>query len=128
MRILQRIFGRKQKHGDLRSELLYKIEVYCKAMQFLATCGDFGESKLERLDIILEPAGASLGPSKRQELLRLATMMLPNKTVGGVEELRVELQESLSQAFLTFNELLAEVSPTPETAREVKRIMAKYQI
>jgi hypothetical protein len=124
----QRIFGKKQPGGDLRSELLNYIEVYCEAMHFLATCGDFDASKFERLDAILSRAGASFGPSKRQEMLSQAAMILPTRTTGGLAELHVELQSTLAQAFQTFNEMLVKVSPTPETAREVQRIIAKYRI
>lgn len=128
MGFFKHIFGEKQKGGDLRSELLNKIEVYCEAMHFLATCGDFDASKFERLDTILSRAGVSFGPSKRQEMLSETAMILPTRTTGGVAELHVQLQDTLAQAFQTFNEALTEVSPTPETARKVQRIIAKYRI
>ncbi len=119
--------GKKQPSDDLRSELLNKIEVYCEAMHFLTTCGDFDASKFERLDGILSRAGVSFGASKRREMLSEAAMILPTRTTGGIAELHVQLQDSLAQAFEAFNKALAEVSPTPETAAEVQRIMAKYR-
>ena len=128
MGIFKRRSGQEKKGGDLRSELLNKIEVYCEAMHFLATCDDFDAPKFERLDTILSKAGVNFGLSKREEMLSQAAMILPTRTTGGVAELHVQLQDTLSQAFQTFNKALAEVSPTPETAREVQKIIAKYPV
>lgn len=123
-----RLFRKKPKGSGLRSELLNRIEVYCEAMQFLATCGNFDASKFERPDAVLSRAGVNFGPAKRQEMLSQAAMLLPIKTTGGLGELHVQLQNTLAQGFQTFNKVLAEVSPTPETAREVQRILAKYRL
>lgn len=128
MGFFKRIFAKKQQGGDLRSKLLNTIEVYCEAIHFLATCGDFDASKFERLDAILSRAGVSFGLSKRQEMLSQAAMVLPTRTTGGLAELHVTLQGTLAEAFQAFNKMLAQVSPTPETAREVQRIIAKYRI
>jgi hypothetical protein len=130
MGFLGKRFGNKEKkeHSDLRSALLNKIEVYAEAMRYLATCAHFDASEFERVDEILSKAGASLGPEKRHEMLSQSRYILPTKTTGGIEELRVMLIENLAQGFKAFNEILCKISPTPETAREVKRIVDKYKI
>jgi len=128
MGFFQRLFGKKQPDGDLKSELLTKIEVYCEAMHFLATCGAFDASKFQRLDAILARADGSFEPSKRQEMLSQAALVLPTRTTCGVEELRVQIQSALAQAFETFNKMLLEVSPTPPTAKKVQKILAKYKV
>lgn len=123
-----KIFGRKGKESNhLRADLLNKLEVYAEAMHYLATCGSFDAPKFERLDSILSKAGADFGPEKRRELLSQSQYILPTRTTGGAEELRVMLAENLAKAFKAFNQALYEVSPTPETAREVKRILDKYK-
>lgn len=108
--------------------LLETIEVYAEAMYYLASCGDFDASKFERLDGILSRAGVEFGPVRRQEMLSEAAVMLPTRTVGGLEELRVQLQTTLAQGFQGLNEMLAQVAPTPTTANEVQRIMGKYHV
>jgi len=122
------IFGKKQKTGDTRSQLLKTIEVYSEAMHYLATCGDFDASKFEKLDRILSRADVSFGPAKRQEMLNEASMILPTRASGGISELHVQLADTLSQAFNAFNRMLVAISPTPETAREVQKIMAKHPV
>ena len=112
---------------DLRAELLHKIEVYAEAMHYLTVCGSFDAQKFEKLDSILAKADAAFGPVKRKELLSEAEHMLPTKTTGGVAELHVQLQETLAKAFKMFNEMLKEASPTPETARQVMKIIEKYK-
>ena len=112
----------------LRRELLQKIEVYAEAMNYLATCGDFNEQKFAKLDAILERAGAGFGSAKRREMLSEAAFILPSRSTGGVAELHVQLQDSLTQGFQMFNEILAKSSPTPDTAREVMRVIEKYKV
>ena len=120
--------GKKKASYDLRADLLDKLAVYAEAMQFLATCGPFDASKFASLDNILSRAGVSFGAEKRQEMLADARSLLPTKTTGGAEELRVTLAGGLSQGFQAFVETLAKLSPTPETAREVKRVLARYPV
>jgi hypothetical protein len=128
MGFLGKLSGRKEKKSNhLRTDLLNKLEVYAESMHYLATCGHFDASKFERLDDILSKAEASFGPEKRRAMLSQSQYILPNRTTGGVEELRVMLAENLAKAFKAFNEILIKISPTPETAREVKRILDKYK-
>ncbi len=112
----------------LRGELLRKIEVYAEAMNYLATCGDFDERKFATLDAILEKADAGFGPAKRRDMLTEAAFILPARSTGGVAELHIQLQDTLAQGFQMFNEILAKSSPTPDTAREVMRIIEKYKV
>jgi hypothetical protein len=129
MGFLGKRFGNKEKKepNDLRAALLNKIEVYAEAMQYLATCAHFDASKFERLDEILSKAGASLGPEKRREMLSQSQYILPHRTTGGVEELGTTLLKTLAEGFKAFTEILYKISPTPETVREVKRIVDKYK-
>jgi hypothetical protein len=129
MGFLGKLSGRKEKGSNhLRADLLNKLEVYAEAMHYLATCEHFDASKFERLDDILSKAEASFGSEKRREMLSQSQYILPTRTTpGGVEELRVMLAENLAKAFKAFNEVLIKISPTPETAREVKRILDKYK-
>jgi hypothetical protein len=114
--------------SNVRAELLKKIEIYSRAMNYLATCGDFDEQKFATVDGILEKAGAGFGPAKRREMLSEAAFILPTRSTGGAAELHVQLQDSLAQSFEIFNKILAEASPTPETAQEVMRIIEQYKI
>jgi hypothetical protein len=128
MGFLGKLSGRKEKGSNhLRADLLNKLEVYAEAMHYLATCEHFDASKFERLDDILSKAEASFGPEKRRAMLSQSQYILPTRTTGGVEELRVMLAENLAKAFKAFNEILYKISPTPETARDVKRILDKYK-
>lgn len=128
MGFLGKLSGRKGKESNhLRADLLNKLEVYAEAMHYLATCEHFDASKFERLDDILSKAEASFGPEKRRAMLSQSQYILPTRTTGGVEELRVMLAENLAKAFKAFNEILYKISPTPETARDVKRILDKYK-
>jgi hypothetical protein len=117
-----------QPQSTMRGELLQKVEVYAEAMHYLATCGTFDEKKFAELDAILHKAGVAFGPGKRREMFAEAAFMLPARSTGGAAELHVQLQDALAQGFQMFNELLAKSSPTPETAREVMRIIEKYKV
>jgi hypothetical protein len=67
--------------------------------------------------------GADLGPQKRLAVFYHAQFIL-----GGFDELKVMTIESIVAGFKAFNEILCKISPTPETANEVKRIHEKYKI
>jgi hypothetical protein len=128
MGFLGKVFGRKEKESNpLRTELLSKLEVYAEAMHYLATCGHFDAAKFERLDEILSKAKADFGPEKRREMLSQSRYIISTRTTGGVGELRAILAQTLAEAFKVFNETLCKISPTPETARAVKRICDKYK-
>ena len=111
----------------LRADLLQKLDVYAEAMHFMTTFARFDAAKFEILDDILSKADASFGPEKRREMLTQAQYILPTKTTGGTEELRVILAENLAKSFTLFSELLYKMSPTPETAMAVKQIVDKYK-
>jgi hypothetical protein len=111
----------------LRADLLEKLDVYAEAMHFMTTFARFDAAKFEILDDILSKADGSFGPEKRREMLTQAQYILPTKTTGGTEELRVILAENLAKSFTLFNELLYKISPTPETAMAVKQIVNKYK-
>lgn len=121
---------KKKPSADVRADLLDKIEVYAKALYYLATCGPFDASKFEKYDEIMRKAGVYFGPERRQEMLSKFRYVLSTKTKeGGIEELRVMLGETLSEGIGAFNKALVIVSPTPEKdAEEVVRILMKYKV
>jgi hypothetical protein len=122
----------KTAESPLRSELQHKIEVYREAMDYLAKCPRFDESAFRRLDGILARAGASFGAAERQEMIRQAHSILPTRTTGGLEELRAQLQISLSQASEGFRRILEETSPEtdslppPAPAMPAEAVMAGW--
>jgi hypothetical protein len=122
----------KTRETPLRSELLHKIEVYSEAMDFLAACPRFDDSAFKRLDAILAKADVSFGEAKRREMIRQAQSILPTRTTGGTEELRAQLQISLSQASQGFKKILEEISepsappPQPVPSVPAEAVMADW--
>jgi predicted amidophosphoribosyltransferase len=121
-------FDSQEKSHDQRAVLLEKIDVYAEAMHFMTTFARFDAAKFEILDDILSKADANFGTEKRREMLLQSERLLPDKTTGGIEELRVILVENLTKAFIVLNRLLSDMFPTPETAIAVKKILDKYNM
>jgi len=104
--------------SPLKQKVQQTLRVYHAALDYLNSLDHLDEDSYEKLDQMLEPVGAAMGPQKRRKMIEASLHILPDPDRGdasGTESLRSMLKENLEQAIITFGKLADSLSDLSET-------------